>query len=421
MLNKKIFSYEVLSVLITRIIIIILGLFILIIINRVLSLENRGLFAEVNVIVETLFVVFSLGIQVSLIHFFAEKYSSLRKFLFGNVIIFSLFAAFLALACFFVYNSLFLKLPNFTILLAVALMIFIRPFFEFLRIFIQSMHKIKELNYTNVLFMGAFLVFAVIYFVFWRKGVAQAFFACSFAMILAVFYQVYVILKSDSGFSFNKGLLGDLIKKGLRVYPAVVGTLLYIKIDQVMIANMVGREELAFYAVAAEIALQALLICTAIQTVSYPQVLKISEEGDADFKFIRKTAGIGFLLTFIFCAGLFIFAKPVITILAGERYFASIPLLRMLLIGIVFFSVPSLLAPYFVKKGYFFTTGVAGISLALVNVTLNYFLIPIWFNKGAAVATVCTYFLGLLVSTVIFVFIRKNEKSKNNLNHGIPH
>ena len=81
----------------------------------------------------------------------------------------------------------------------------------------------------------------------------------------------------------------------------------------------------------------------------------------------------------------------------------------MLLPGVVLFSVASVLAPLWVRKGWFWVLGASGALLAVISILLNLLLIPRYDIMGAAVASSLTYLVGFVVIVAVnYRFVSRN-------------
>jgi len=100
-------------------------------------------------------------------------------------------------------------------------------------------------------------------------------------------------------------------------------------------------------------------------------------------------------------AGYYIFARLGISIVFGEKFLSSVPVLRILAFAVPFMFLNSLLGSYMNATGRELTfTKITGFT-ALLNVVLNYFLILHFGAKGAAVATVVSQGVSSALSFLI--------------------
>ncbi|MGE8328335.1 flippase [Pseudomonas urmiensis] len=180
------------------------------------------------------------------------------------------------------------------------------------------------------------------------------------------------------------------------VWPMVltaVASLIYMRIDQVMIRNMLGMYEVGLYSAAVRI-YEAWIVLPYVITVSLiPVVVKLRQ---GDF----STYQLRLVQLFRLVIGLSVVAAVVVS-LVGERlmifafgssYSEAAPVLSIVMWSAVFASIGSVSARYFnvermERKIAFRTLFAAGL-----NILLNFILIPRYGISGAAIATlICTF------------------------------
>lgn len=99
-------------------------------------------------------------------------------------------------------------------------------------------------------------------------------------------------------------------------------------------------------------------------------------------------------------SGYFVFARLGIIIVFGEDFLASVPVLRILSFAIPFMFLNSLFGSFLNATGKeLIFTKITGVT-ALLNVLLNYILILNYGAEGAAIATLCTQGLALILSAL---------------------
>ena len=198
-------------------------------------------------------------------------------------------------------------------------------------------------------------------------------------------------------------LLGGLLKAGLKTHIATIATLLYVQFDQIWVRAVSGEEQTGLYNAAVTIAMQLMLLPMTIQEVLCPHIMQADPEDEAaTIITVTRFAFFAFLGCLVIVC---VLAWPLVMLLAGEQYEESVSLLRWLLPGILCFSIPNLLSPYWVKKGRFVLASATGASLLAVNFLLNYLWIPDHGALGAAWATDVTYLTGMLLSLVVFYLL----------------
>jgi PST family polysaccharide transporter len=207
---------------------------------------------------------------------------------------------------------------------------------------------------------------------------------------LIIFYQIngYSIFKWRISWSRAKELLNQswpLILSGLAI-------MIYMKIDQVMLGQMLGDFSVGIYTVAVKVSEIWYFIPTAIVASVTPAIYdakKISET--LYYQRLQKLFNIlaviayGVALTMTFLSGW------LINLLFGTEYISAGPVLAIHIWAAVFVFIGVARGVFLISEGlmkFSFVTTVIG---AIVNIATNYLLIPAYGSIGAAVATLVAY------------------------------
>lgn len=111
---------------------------------------------------------------------------------------------------------------------------------------------------------------------------------------------------------------------------------------------------------------------------------------------VRSTAVTIALLTAAAVVGMWAVAEPVIALLYGERFVEAADSTRMLLVGAVLGAITQLILVSLVSAGKHRAYPWLALGGLLLNIGLNYILIPSFSYTGSAVATVLTELVMLL-------------------------
>ncbi|GEM_PF-6712464 len=210
-------------------------------------------------------------------------------------------------------------------------------------------------------------------------------------------------------FRFARNLLQPLIRAGLKLHVATVCTLLYVRVDQVLVHALAGSEQTGYYSVSVTTAMQAMLVPMAIQQLLYSRLASASARDASRISVLAtRLAAIGLGICLLSVAAL---SGPIIDLLAGASYGASVPLLLLLLPGIWCFGISNLLSPFCVRAGKFGVMSATSAVLLVVNMALNWVLIPQHAAAGAAIATDVTYAVGAIASLAMFSWLGGDARS----------
>jgi O-antigen/teichoic acid export membrane protein len=184
----------------------------------------------------------------------------------------------------------------------------------------------------------------------------------------------------------------------------------YMKIDQVMIKNILGNEPAGIYAVAVKISEVWYFIPALICTSLFPSIVSAVYTNKELFEGrMKKLYFLMFWLSVGIAIAINIMAHTIITTLFGNAYIGAVTTLQIYIwAGVaVFLRYPSsqyLTASNLTKISFYNT-----LLGAAVNVILNIILIPKVGISGAAIATLISY---TIATFGIFLF-------KESRSHGI--
>lgn len=180
-------------------------------------------------------------------------------------------------------------------------------------------------------------------------------------------------------------------------WPLIFSSLLvtlYLRIDQVMIGQMVGDTELGIYSTAVRIAEIFPMVSVAIISSTYPSIVAAREIDEALFydrlrRLYALVAAIGYAtaLAITMCA------PWLITILAGPSYARAAPMLVVLMWASLFSSVGMARSTFLNTANLAHLHTITVFLGCLVNIGLNWLLIPRVGGLGAAIASLVAYWL----------------------------
>jgi O-antigen/teichoic acid export membrane protein len=191
------------------------------------------------------------------------------------------------------------------------------------------------------------------------------------------------------------GLLRDALAYGVRVYAANVAWFVHYRGDMFLVAYFVGPVALGFYATAVGLAEKLNLAPSAVGTVLFPTV---ASAGAATARSVTPRASRNTLwLTLCFAVILAALAWPLVYALFGRAFLPSVPLLWLLLPGVVSLSVGRVLSADLNGRGLPGAVARVNGAMAVVNLALNLWWIPIWGAAGGAAAASLSYTAAVLL------------------------
>lgn len=237
---------------------------------------------------------------------------------------------------------------------------------------------------------------------------------------------------------YSKVLAGSLLKDSWPLMLSGVVVMVYMRIDQIMIKNMIGDEAVGYYAAAVRLCEAWYFIPVTLCNSIFPAIVNaknISEEFYNNR--MQKLYDLLAWLAIGIAVPVTIFSGDIINILFGSEFSSASPVLTIYIwAGVaVFLGVAS--SQYLINENLTKLSFVRNLVGMVLNIVLNFILIPIYGLIGSAVATLISYtisvlFIGFFPTTrkqfilaiksivliQLFTYIRNYIKSlgKNNEN-----
>ncbi len=218
-------------------------------------------------------------------------------------------------------------------------------------------------------------------------------------LVMAIGLLAMFIFQYVKPFTSLKPKFGRVKFLFSEAWPLILASALYMvaaKIDQVMLGNMVGSEAVGVYAAAVKLSEGWFFIPAVIATSLYPTMLnakKISRK-----LYIERTQHLLNVMAFVgVTAALTIglVAAPLMDFVFGQDYTESTAVLIIHIWGGVFIAISGISYRFLIAEGlqkYSLYRGATGV---VVNIALNFILIPNYGVIGAAVSTVVSQFMAL--------------------------
>ena len=210
-------------------------------------------------------------------------------------------------------------------------------------------------------------------------------------------------LKIDFAGSFS------FIKQGLLFTVLMAANVIYNKIDIIMLEKMTGSMEVGYYSGATRFIYPFMFISGAFMTAIFPSLAKHAEDKDK-FRSIQYLAlyylgGIGILLsTLLYFGSDFLFQ-----LFFETKYDESIPVFKVLVWYLAIVFIYGSISNNLVAKNKVKFLVYLNLIMIILNVVLNFFLIPVYGAKGAAMATIICEIL-ILVSAGVYWKVGRREE-----------
>ena len=210
----------------------------------------------------------------------------------------------------------------------------------------------------------------------------------------------------------------SITKPSVQIYRSLgaliiidIATLIYFKIDILMLRHLGGTlPQVGFYAAASRILEGLVLLLLPFMNVLFRDLrLKVTQPRNF-IQLMNKLMIYACLLAILITPLGMFFGESIVTICFGLEYQKGTDILFWLFIAIIF-MVPNLVltqSALSTNQESFYAAGAC--IAALLNIVLNFFLIPIFGAKGAAIGTIATEgFLFFFIGYVVYSWYWKRK------------
>ena len=166
---------------------------------------------------------------------------------------------------------------------------------------------------------------------------------------------------------------------------------IYMKIDLIMIKEMLDAKAVGIYAAAVKLCEVLYFLPVVVMSSLFPAIVEARKKDLIVYRkqvyriyeiMIGATAIVAIITTFL--------ADWIVNILYGSIYQEAATILQIYIWAFVFVSLGVVSSKYLVAENLEIYAMYRSILGAIINITLNWYLIPIYGIKGAAIATLIT-------------------------------
>ena len=229
-------------------------------------------------------------------------------------------------------------------------------------------------------------------------------------------FLVMLFLGTKRGWkpSFAEYRANDSLKVLRWAFPlATFGALqtLYYRVDSVILKSLSGNEAVGYYDMATKVLFVVLVISQLFSQAIYPVFASAKDKPQEFGNLAYRCVKYLFLLSLPLAVGGYFLSGPLLVFVLGAKYLPAGPAFAILSISIL---------PFFLSNIYIDILAVKNtarlnfqfVVLFLINVVLNFILIPHWQLVGAAWATVLCEYIGIILGfSFAFPYLTQMEKA----------
>lgn len=380
----------------------------IVLLTRTLSVAEYGIYALLSVTVSISMVVLDLGLSQYIIAKLSGLSSEERSKHFFSLLFFNILIV-IALVLLFLIPSLYdyviglLKLSDYTyefslvlvmIVVSVATRLFNAFFTSAKRLYLKSFLEFSNNTLWALMVLFYWLVLRELDL---RITVMIWFLGISLTLMFDVLFSFRNFLVFVKGFVFNVGIFKKALKFSLPLVPFLMGGWIIIVSDRYILNYYWNSEAVGLYALVYQVLMVIFSIGVLLPNVFYPYIAD-AFENKKDYKILFNAAiKYSSMVVMPALVGFFVLRNELVMMISGVKYLPAVgvvPLLITFPLIAVYLHVMYLNFLLWEKTkilGLVFTFG------AVLNIVLNFMLIPEKGMYGAAIATIVSYVVMYLV------------------------
>jgi O-antigen/teichoic acid export membrane protein len=250
----------------------------------------------------------------------------------------------------------------------------------------------------NSLFCGSITVALIWFFHLQVWGLILGYLGGNFCTIIFGLF----LTRQTYALQFSWQRARQMLAFSLPLVPSGLGVFIALSIDRVVIKELLGFYEVGLYGFAIRFSTVISILISGVQLSLTPLVYQHYKESETPGQIAQIFQGF-WSLSLVVILGLFLFIEPLMHILVDAKYWDAVTLIPLLAIA----TLVSNLYIFAPGLGLFKKTGqiaILNLMSALLNLGLNYVLIPLFNIHGAALATLS---VALLTSFTYFVLSQR--------------
>lgn len=374
----------------------IISFFLVPLYTNVLSTSDYGTADLITTSASLLLFIFTLNITSSVLRFGIEDKENQNAILCFGLKVFSIGSVTLLL-CITIFSQLGWidwGVEEYCFLFLIFVMTGIN---EMLNNYLRAVDKVKYIVFMSLATTLTIVTCNVVFLVYYNLGLRGYLLSSVLGNLLGCVIGL-IVIKPKFG---KESYLSAPIKKEMIYFsiPLIFNGIAWwmnASIDKYFIVAMLGTDQNGIYAVASKIPAILSMCLTIFMQAWNLSVIKEYKSDDRD-NFYSLSYNVINTILLIVASGLILLNIPLCKFLFAKDFFLAWQYSSVLLISGVFSGMGSFVGSFFTAAKNSKIFGISTVAAAVVNLGLNYYLIPILGLQGAAIATAISFLMIWLI------------------------
>lgn len=267
----------------------------------------------------------------------------------------------------------------------------------------------EDQKFITIRFLIIRLITLILLFILVKSNVDYLWYA--FILVLNVcgsnLFNLFYLLKDIQLKSIKRSdiNLKRHIKPVLTIFIASISINIYLQLDLILLGSLVGDKYVGLYSASNKLVRFVIVFVTIIGAVLLPRLSSLYVENKQEyFKYLKKAFDLILLLAIPASIYINFFAEEIIYYMAGKEFMEGVLTVKILsplcvVVGLAYFY--GYLVLYVQNQEKIYTTAV--VISAIISVIINFFLIKIYYQNGAA-------FVAVLVEVIAILYMLTKSK-----------
>lgn len=408
--NKRIYISNILWSLLGKLVNIVNSLFVGILVAKYIGPEQYGIMNYVISVVSLFTILSNFGLDNIEVRELSKQNTD-KKIIMGTAFFLRLLFATIATVIVLLFVIIYENDLKIQIMIMIYSLSMFFSSFNIIRNYFTSQvlnkYVVKSEIYRTILgailkiilvLIGASLIWFVIVLTFDFILVASGY--------LYSYKKKYIKEEKKLEWKYNKTIAYYLIKQSFPLLLSGAAVIIYQKIDQVMIGNMIDKTSVGYFSTACKFTELILYLPSIISSTLTPKLV-FSYENDKKQYIKHRQIFSNIIVWFSIITSVFVSLSAywLIYYTFGKEYLLSVPVLQIMAYKAIGMALASSSGTIIVIENLQKYAVLRNIAGCIICITLNLILIPMWGIIGSALVTIITVFVsGYLIHILIEPF-----------------
>ncbi|MFD2512665.1 flippase [Pontibacter locisalis] len=223
--------------------------------------------------------------------------------------------------------------------------------------------------------------------------------------LASIFLLVYTnnrFVTDIKEWTWETAIAKSLLRASWPLIISALTVILYMRIDQIMIKNLLGSSEVGKYSAAVRITELFFIIPMVITNSVFPSLVRSKNDNYLYKQKLIKLYGILIYISLLLSMSIVVFSSPIISLLYGQQYEGAASVLNIHVWSSLFVFIGVASSQQLVIEGKSTVSLYRTMIGLITNIILNTILIPLFGIQGAAFATLVSYATSSFISNFLF-------------------